>query len=133
MHMEGDPDNMQEKPAYNDVVDSIYTFFNSKINELENINIKNIIIDPGFGFGKTIDHNFEILRNLERFKEFKKPLLAGISRKSMIYKFLNTSPSKALNGTSVLNTIALNKGADVLRVHDIIEAKECLALFNKLN
>ena len=133
MHMEGDPDNMQKKPAYNNVVDSIYTFFNSKINELENINIKNIIIDPGFGFGKTIDHNFEILRNLERFKEFKKPLLAGISRKSMIYKFLNTSPSKALNGTSVLNTIALNNGADILRVHDIIEAKECLALFNKLN
>ena len=133
MHMEGDPDNMQKKPAYNNVVDSIYTFFKSKINELENINIKNIIIDPGFGFGKTIDHNFEILRNLERFKEFKKPLLAGISRKSMIYKFLNTSPSKALNGTSVLNTIALNNGADILRVHDIIEAKECLALFNKLN
>ena len=133
MHMEGDPDNMQKKPAYNNVVDSIYTFFNSKISELENINIKNIIIDPGFGFGKTIDHNFEILRNLERFKEFKKPLLAGISRKSMIYKFLNTSPSKALNGTSVLNTIALNNGADILRVHDIIEAKECLALFNKLN
>jgi dihydropteroate synthase len=131
--MQGDPDNMQKKPAYNNVVDSIYTFFNSKINELENINIKNIIIDPGFGFGKTIDHNFEILRNLERFKEFKKPLLAGISRKSMIYKFLNTSPSKALNGTSVLNTIALNNGADILRVHDIIEAKECLALFNKLN
>ena len=133
MHMEGDPDNMQKKPAYNNVVDSIYTFFNSKINELENINIKNIIIDPGFGFGKTIDHNFEILSNLERFKEFKKPLLAGISRKSMIYKFLITSPSKALNGTSVLNTIALNNGADILRVHDIIEAKECLALFNKLN
>ena len=123
----------KKKPAYNNVVDSIYTFFNSKINELDNINIKNIIIDPGFGFGKTIDHNFEILRNLERFKEFKKPLLAGISRKSMIYKFLNTSPSKALNGTSVLNTIALNNGADILRVHDIIEAKECLALFNKLN
>jgi len=133
MHMEGDPDNMQKKPAYNNVVDSIYTFFNSKINELESINIKNIIIDPGFGFGKTIDHNFEILSNLEKFKEFKKPLLAGISRKSMIYKFLNTRPDKALNGTSVLNTIALNKGADVLRVHDIIEAKECLALFNKLN
>ena len=123
----------KKKPTYNNVVDFIYTFFNSKINELENINIKNIIIDPGFGFGKTIDHNFEILRNLERFKEFKKPLLAGISRKSMIYKFLNTSPSKALNGTSVLNTIALNNGADILRVHDIIEAKECLALFNKLN
>ena len=105
----------------------------SKIEELDSINIKNIIIDPGFGFGKTIDHNFEILSNLEKFKEFKKPLLAGISRKSMIYKFLNTRPDKALNGTSVLNTIALNKGADVLRVHDIIEAKECLALFNKLN
>ena len=133
MHMKGDPDTMQKKPTYNNVVDSIYTFFNSKIDELESINIKNIIIDPGFGFGKTIDHNFDILSNFEKFKEFKKPLLAGISRKSMIYKFLNTSPSKALNGTSILNTIALNKGADVLRVHDIIEAKECLALFNKLN
>ena len=74
-----------------------------------------------------------VVNNLEKFKDFKKPLLAGISRKSMIYKFLNTSPSKALNGTSVLNTIALNNGADILRVHDIIEAKECLALFNKLN
>ena len=133
MHMEGDPDNMQKKPTYDNVVDSIYTFFNSKINELESINIKNIIIDPGFGFGKTIDHNFEILSNLERFKEFKRPLLTGLSRKSMIYKFLNTSPSEALNGTSILNTIALNNGADILRVHDIIEAKECIALFNKLN
>jgi len=124
---------MQKKPTYNNVVDSISNYLDSKIEELESINIKNIIIDPGFGFGKTIDHNFEILRSLERFKEFKKPLLAGISRKSMIYKFLNTSPSKALNGTSVLNTIALNNGVDILRVHDIIEAKECLALFNKLN
>ncbi len=133
MHMKGDPDNMQKKPTYNNVVDSISNYLDSKIEELENINIKNIIIDPGFGFGKTIDHNFEILSNLEKFKELKKPLLAGISRKSMIYKFLNIGPDKALNGTSVLNTIALNKGADVLRVHDIIEAKECLALFNKLN
>ena len=133
MHMKGDPDNMQKKPTYNNVVDSIFTYLDSKIKELESFNIKNIIIDPGFGFGKTIDHNFEILSNLEKFKEFKKPLLAGISRKSMIYKFLNISPDKALNGTSVLNTIALNKGADILRVHDILEAKECLALFNKLN
>ena len=133
MHMKGDPDNMQKKPTYNNVVDSISNYLDSKIEELESIKIKNIIIDPGFGFGKTIDHNFEILRNLEKFKEFNKPLLAGISRKSMIYKFLNIRPDKALNGTSVLNTIALNKGADVLRVHDIIEAKECLALFNKLN
>jgi dihydropteroate synthase len=133
MHMKGDPDNMQKKPTYNNLVDSISNYLDSKIEELESINIKNIIIDPGFGFGKTIDHNFEILSNLEKFKEFNKPLLAGISRKSMIYKFLNIGPDKALNGTSVLNTIALNKGADVLRVHDIIEAKECLALFNKLN
>jgi dihydropteroate synthase len=133
MHMKGDPDNMQKKPTYINVVDSIYNYLDSKIEELESINIKNIIIDPGFGFGKTIDHNFEILSNLEKFKEFKKPLLAGISRKSMIYKFLNIRPDRALNGTSILNTIALNKGADVLRVHDIIEAKECLALFNKLN
>jgi len=132
MHMKGDPDNMQKKPTYNNVVDSIYTFFNTKINELESINIKNIIIDPGFGFGKTIDHNFKILSNLEKFKKFDKPLLAGISRKSMIYKFLNTSPGKALNGTSILNTIALNKGANILRVHDVIEAKECKDLFNKL-
>ena len=133
MHMKGDPDNMQKKPTYNNLVDSISNYLDSKIEELESINIKNIIIDPGFGFGKTIDHNFEILSNLEKFKEFNKPLLAGISRKSMIYKFLNIGPDKALNGTSVLNTIALNKGADVLRVHDIVEAKECLALFNKLN
>ena len=133
MHMRGDPDNMQKNPIYDNVVNSISNFFISKIDELERINIKNIIIDPGFGFGKTIDHNFEILSNLEKFKELKKPLLAGISRKSMIYKFLNISPSDSLNGTSILNTIAINKGADILRVHDISEAKECLTLFNNLN
>ena len=124
---------MQKNPIYDNVVNSISNFFISKIDELERINIKNIIIDPGFGFGKTIDHNFEILSNLEKFKELKKPLLAGMSRKSMIYKLLNISPSDSLNGTSILNTIAIDKGADILRVHDISEAKECLTLINKLN
>ena len=133
MHMRGNPGNMMSKTNYENVTKDVCRYFSERIDKAKSYGINDIIIDPGFGFGKSIDHNFEILNNLGKFKDFKKPLLAGISRKSMIYKFLNTSPSKALNGTSILNTIALNNGADMLRVHDIIEAKECLALFNKLN
>ncbi len=133
MHMQGDPENMQEKPTYKNVVSSISGFFDSKIEEFHNQNIENIIIDPGFGFGKSIEHNFQILNNLKEFKKYKKPLLIGLSRKSMIYKFLNISPDDALNGTSILNMIGLQNGANILRVHDIKEAKECISLFNKLN
>ena len=133
MHMQGDPENMQEKPTYKNVVSSISGFFDSKIEEFHNQNIENIIIDPGFGFGKSIKHNFQILNNLKEFKKYKKPLLIGLSRKSMIYKFLDISPDDALNGTSILNMIGLQNGANILRVHDIKEAKECISLFSKLN
>ena len=122
MHMQGDPDNMQDNPEYDNVVESIISFFTGKINELEDSGIQNIILDPGFGFGKTIQDNFNILKDLSLFQSFNKPLLVGLSRKSMIYKFLNISPADALNGTTALNTLAIDKGADILRVHDAKEA-----------
>ena len=133
MHMLGDPDNMQDNPEYNNVVESIISFFRGKINELESYGIQNIILDPGFGFGKTIEDNFKILKDLSLFQSFKKPLLVGLSRKSMIYKFLNTTPAESLNGTTILNTIAIDKGADILRVHDAKEALECIRLIENLN
>ena len=111
----------------------IISFFKDKINELESFGIQNIILDPGFGFGKTIKDNFKILNELSLFQSFKKPLLVGLSRKSMIYKLLDTSPDKALNGTTVLNTLAIEKGADILRVHDAKEASECIKLMESLN
>ena len=133
MHMQGDPYNMQDNPEYDNVVESILSFFKGKINELENSGIQNIILDPGFGFGKTIQDNFKILKDLSLFQSFNKPLLVGLSRKSMIYKFLNTSPAEALNGTTALNTLAIDKGADILRVHDAKEASECIKLLENLN
>ena len=128
MHMKGTPKNMQDKPEYNNVVDEIIEYFIEKITTLNSIGIKKIIIDPGFGFGKTINHNFKILNNLDKLKHLKCPILVGVSRKSMIYNLLKTTPHKALNGTSVLNTIALGKGANVLRVHDVKEAIECIKI-----
>jgi len=131
--MQGDPDNMQNSPEYDDVVESIMSFFEGKMNELETSGIQNIILDPGFGFGKTIKDNFKILKDLSLFKSLKKPLLVGLSRKSMIYKLLNNTPAEALNGTTALNTIAIEKGADILRVHDAKEASECIKLMENLN
>ena len=133
MHMQGDPDNMQDNPEYDDVVKSIISFFRCKINELESYGIRNIILDPGFGFGKTIEDNFKILKDLNLFNSFEKPILVGLSRKSMIYKLLNITPVEALNGTTALNTIALKKGANILRVHDAKEASECIKLMENLN
>jgi len=133
MHMQGDPDNMQNNPEYDDVVESIISFFEGKMNELEIIGIRNVILDPGFGFGKTIKDNFKILKDLRLFQSFEKPLLVGLSRKSMIYKLLNITPAEALNGTTALNTIAIEKGADILRVHDAKEASECIKLMENLN
>ena len=103
------------------------------MNELEISGIQNVILDPGFGFGKTIEDNFKILKDLSLFKSLKKPLLVGLSRKSMIYKLLNNTPAEALNGTTTLNTIAIEKGADILRVHDAKEASECIKLMENLN
>ena len=133
MHMKGDPINMQENTNYDNVVDSIVSFFKLKINELKKLGFSNIIIDPGFGFGKSIDDNYEILKNLKVLKSLERPIMAGLSRKSMIYKVLNNSPKEALNGTTVLNTLALDKGASIIRVHDVKEAMECKKILEKLD
>ena len=132
MHMQGDPINMQENPNYKNVIKSIISFFKLKIKELESLGFTNIIIDPGFGFGKNIEDNYKILKELNLFQSLEKPIMVGLSRKSMIYKELNISPQEALNGTTVLNTIALEKGANILRVHDVKEAMECKKLLAKL-
>ena len=132
MHMQGDPINMQENPNYKNVIKSIISFFKLKIEELESLGFTNIIIDPGFGFGKNIEDNYKVLKELNLFQSLEKPIMVGLSRKSMIYKVLNISPQEALNGTTVLNTIALEKGANILRVHDVKEAMECKNLLAKL-
>lgn len=128
MHMKGTPMDMQKSPKYDNVVNELVKFFDEKIKKLNNLGIHNIIIDPGFGFGKTIQHNFQILNQLHRFKEFNLPILVGTSRKSMIYNLLETTAEKALNGTSIINTIALTNGANILRVHDVKEANECIKI-----
>jgi len=128
MHMQGTPQNMQKNPTYNNIVNEVVDYFDNKIKELKTLNISTIIIDPGFGFGKTVEHNYQLLNNLDAFKKFNLPLLVGASRKSMIYNLLDTNSEKALNGTSVINTIALQNGANILRVHDIKEAKECIKI-----
>ena len=133
MHIKGTPQNMQEYPDYTDVVAEVTEYFSDKIKQLNQIGVKDIILDPGFGFGKTVDHNYHLLSSLDEFNELGLPILAGVSRKSMINKVLNTTPDEALNGTTVLNTIALLKGAKILRVHDVKEAKETIALFKQLH
>ena len=130
MHMQGTPDNMQKNPQYNNIVKEVLDFFIEKIDACKKAGIHDIIIDPGFGFGKTIEHNFQILKHVAVFNILDKPLLAGLSRKSTIYKTLNTSAEEALNGTTVLNTMALLNGASILRVHDVKEAAETITLFN---
>ena len=133
MHIKGTPENMQESPQYENVVEEIKEFFKVQLEKLAKLNItENIVLDPGFGFGKTLEHNFEILKNLNLFKNLGFPLLAGLSRKSMINKVLNIKPAQALNGTTVLNTIALLNGANILRVHDVKEAVEAVKLVETL-
>ncbi|MBP6432148.1 MAG: dihydropteroate synthase [Ferruginibacter sp.] len=129
MHMQGTPATMQQNPSYENVTQDVLDFFIKKIDECRKAGIKDIIIDPGFGFGKTIEHNYTLLKNLATFKMLDCPILAGLSRKSVIYKTLNTTPNEALNGTTALNTLALNNGATILRVHDVKEAKEAIDLF----
>ena len=131
MHMKGNPRNMQNSPKYKHIAVEIIQFLAERIKVARKKNIVDIIVDPGFGFGKTVEHNFEILNNLENFKALDAPLLTGFSRKSMIFKTLKTTSDEALNGTSSLNTIALMKGANILRVHDVKEAKECIILYEK--
>lgn len=130
MHMKGTPDNMQSNPAYENVTRDVVDYFIKKIEQCRTAGIKDIVIDPGFGFGKTIEHNFQLLKSMEVFSMFKLPVLAGLSRKSTIWKTLGITPEEALNGTTVLNTIALQKGATILRVHDVKEAVETIKLFS---
>lgn len=132
MHMQGDSKNMQVNPKYEDVNYDIISFFEQKIKYLNIKGFKKIIIDPGFGFGKTIEHNYEILKNLKKFKELNLPILAGLSRKSMIYNLLEISAEEALNGTSIANTISLLNGANILRVHDVKQAVECIRIYSMI-
>lgn len=129
MHMQGDPQTMQVAPHYEDVVVDVFDSLVFKIDTLQKVGIHDIIIDPGFGFGKTIDHNFRLLSRLPYFQQLGKPLLVGLSRKGTIYKTLNITPGEALNGTTVLNTISLVNGANILRVHDVKEAVQAIKLF----
>lgn len=129
MHMKGTPQSMQQNPVYENVIKELLDYFVEKVENCKKAGIKDVIIDPGFGFGKTIQHNFQLLKNLSVFKLLEKPVMTGLSRKSTVYKTLNTSAGHALNGSTVLNTIALQNGASILRVHDVKEAKEAVTLF----
>jgi len=133
MHMRGTPETMQKMTSYEDIVKEILFYFSEKVARARSFGINDLIIDPGFGFAKTLDQNYEVLEKMELFEILELPLLVGFSRKSMIYKTLQSSAEEALNGTTVLNTVALTKGAKILRVHDVKEAMECVALFNKIN
>lgn len=128
MHMRGTPQNMQQRPHYENLLKEVFEYFARKVQQLRDLGVKDIILDPGFGFGKTVEHNYELLSHLEEFRIFELPLLVGVSRKSMIYRLLGTTPQEALNGTTVLDTICLLKGADILRVHDVREAVETVKI-----
>ncbi len=132
MHLRGTPQTMQNQTNYDNLIKDMITYFSDKVNKARSLGINDLIIDPGFGFAKTTDQNYEILSNLELFKILELPILAGISRKSMIYKPLGVTSNDALNGTTVLNTIAISKGATIIRVHDVKEALECVKLCEKL-
>lgn len=131
-HMKGIPENMQHDPTYDDLIKEIIDYFVERVKACQNAGVQQVIIDPGFGFGKTMEHNFQILEQLELLHELDLPVLTGVSRKSMIYNLLKISADKALNGTTVLNTIALMKGTSLLRVHDVREAREAVQLFLKM-
>jgi dihydropteroate synthase len=133
MHLLGTPLQMEKHPVYEDIIRDISMFFTDRVNKLIKAGVKDVIIDPGFGFGKTLAHNYDLLNRLDSFKVFQLPILVGISRKSMIYKLLGSKPEDALNGTSVVNTLALMGGTDILRVHDVREAVEAVRIFNKLS
>lgn len=128
MHMQGSPENMQDDPKYDNVVQEIIKFFAAKVHELRNFGVNDIIIDPGFGFGKSIEHNYQLIKYLNNFKLLNLPLLIGVSRKSFIYKLLEIDPDDALNGTTTIHTMALYNGVDILRVHDVKEAKEVIKI-----
>ncbi len=132
MHMRGSPQTMQTMTNYENIVKEILFYFSERIAKARTFGINDLIVDPGFGFAKTLEQNYEVLQKMELFEMLELPLLGGFSRKSMIYKTLNFTAQEALNGTTVLNTIALTKGAKILRVHDVKEAMECVTLFNTI-
>ena len=131
MHMKGTPETMQHQTDYEDMIKEVLDYFIAKVEKCKSAGIKDIIIDPGFGFAKNAEQNFILLKNLSVFKMLNRPLLAGLSRKSTVYKTLGITPEEALNGTTVLNTLALNNGAAILRVHDVKEAKETVLLMKR--
>lgn len=133
MHLRGTPQTMQSLTTYEELVKEMIFYFTERIAAARSFGISDLILDPGFGFAKTLEQNYEVLHKMDLFSSLELPLLAGISRKSMIYNVLENSPQEALNGTTVLNTIALQKGAKILRVHDVKEAVECIKLVAKLN
>lgn len=132
MHMKGTPQDMQVNPGYEHLLKEVLYYFSKKVAQLHDLGVKDIILDPGFGFGKTIDDNYLLLEHLDDFQILELPILVGVSRKSMIYKVLGITPEDALNGTTALNTIALMKGADLLRVHDVREATEVINIVEKI-
>ena len=128
MHIQGEPHTMQQAPHYDNLEQEVFLFLSQRVDQLHQLGVADIILDPGFGFGKTLAHNYELMNRLEDFREFDLPLLVGISRKSMIHKLLGTTPAEALGGTIALNTIALMKGAHILRVHDVRAAVETVRI-----
>lgn len=132
MHMQGTPQNMQMNPHYDNLLKEIFFYFAERVQKLRDLGVKDIILDPGFGFGKTLEHNYQLMNHLEEFSIFELPLLVGVSRKSMIYKLLGGTPEDALNGTTVLHTLSLMKGADILRVHDVKAAVEAVRIVQKM-
>lgn len=131
-HMQGTPETMQQQPHYQHILKEVCLFFAKQIDALRKLGAKDIILDPGFGFGKTLEHNYQLLANLHELSLLNLPLLVGVSRKSMVYKLLETTPDEALNGTTSLHTIALLKGANILRVHDVKEARQAVTIVGKL-
>ena len=132
MHMKGNPQTMQQEPHYDDLLTEMLRYFGSKVQQLHELGVKDIILDPGFGFAKTLEHNYELMNRMQDLQVLELPMLVGISRKSMIYRLLGSTPEEALNGTSVLNTLALLKGASILRVHDVKEAVEVVQIVKKM-
>ena len=132
MHTLDKPSTMQQNPIYTDVIKEIFQYFSNQLTQLRELGVIDVVLDPGFGFGKTLGHNYSILKHLNEFGHLNAPILAGISRKGMIWKLLETSPKEALNGTTTSNTIALLNGAQILRVHDVKEAKACISLWEYL-
>ena len=132
MHIQGTPATMQQAPHYDDLLREVFLFLAERVERLRQLGANDIILDPGFGFGKTLEHNYDLMSHIADFREFDLPLLVGISRKSMIYKLLGGTPAEALNGTTALNTIALLQGAHILRVHDVKAAAEAVQIVEKM-